>query len=113
MLPESPTIGVDELLTKLEALGDHDRIAWFFAEAGVSGRRASAGACVLARWLQRETGNPRIDVGCDEVAVWRSGSTPDDRYALPEAVAEFLIRFDGLAYLGLLDEDVQWKSTAA
>lgn len=84
------------MVLDLEDLGDTaDEVAVTLARYGVTGLRGKVRECPIARWATNLYGEP-VSVGCESMSAitWE--------VSLPEAVVDFVRRFDDGLYPELL-----------
>ena len=106
VLPDTQRPTIPELLGKLGAIGDPDRIAWYLIDEGIQGTPCNAGSCAIARYLQRETALWGISVGDVSAVIWHSAEeSPDEYFELPMVVRDFINNFDQEEYPELLDPE--------
>jgi hypothetical protein len=89
----------DRIVDLLDALGDTaDGIAERLAEAGITGQRGEAVSCPIARYLSR------VEPDIEYIAVFGTVIEIDTTYgdsatlACPDAIHEFVTRFDAEHY---------------
>jgi hypothetical protein len=83
---------VPEALSKLATLGSVSAIALFFEEKGIKAKPRCVTNCLLAVYLQQETGDQTVAVGTFD-AIW--GNSQKNRADLPLVLQDLIAHFDG------------------
>lgn len=90
------TVACDKLLG-FETVED---VAGYFKHEGVQGLRGGSDSCVVAQWLQAQTGED-YNVSC--LGVWNNAVQAEDIVEFPRdsALSEFIRQFDRGAFPAL------------
>lgn len=92
-----------------ELPGTADGIAAFLQSNGYKGKRVNPFACPMSRYLTANVSRPSEEYCEWTITAWlaaESWAPGEDDIALPlhpEAVSDFISRFDGGAYPGLVE----------